>query len=255
MPASHTRLKFENRLVDEKSFNVFKYRNYYNGGGVAMGDVNGDSLPDVYLTSNQEDNKLFLNKGNFTFADVTEEAGVAGSHEWSTGACMVDLNADGRLDIYVCNSGNVQGDNRANELFLNQGNDNDGVPRFKEAAAEYGIDDKGFSTHAAFFDYDRDGDLDLYVLNNAFRALSTFDLAHNLREERDNTGGGHKFYRNENGKFIDFTQHAGIYSTVIAFGLGLSVSDMNNDGWLDIYVANDFFERDYLYIRKILIYQ
>lgn len=250
MPASHTRLKFENRLVDEKSFNVFKYRNYYNGGGVAMGDVNGDSLPDVYLTSNQEDNKLFLNKGNFTFADVTEEAGVAGSHEWSTGACMVDLNADGRLDIYVCNSGNVQGDNRANELFLNQGNDNDGVPRFKEAAAEYGIDDKGFSTHAAFFDYDRDGDLDLYVLNNAFRALSTFDLAHNLREERDNTGGGHKFYRNENGKFIDFTQHAGIYSTVIAFGLGLSVSDMNNDGWLDIYVANDFFERDYLYLNN-----
>jgi len=250
IPEAYTHLKFENRLVDEKSFNVFKYRNYYNGGGVAIGDVNNDGLPDVYLTSNQEDNKLFLNKGGFTFDDVTDEAGVAGTHNWATGASMVDLNADGRLDIYVCNSGNIKGDDRANELFINQGNDDDGVPRFKEAAAEYGIDDKGFSTHAAFFDYDRDGDLDLYVLNNAFRALSTFDLANNFRHERDNSGGGHKFYRNEGGKFIDFTAAAGVYSTVIAFGLGLCVSDVNNDGWPDIYVANDFFERDYLYLNN-----
>lgn len=250
MPESYTRLKFENRLVDEKSFNVFKYRNYYNGGGAALGDVNGDGLPEVYLTSNQEDNKLFLNKGNFQFEDVTDAAGVAGTHHWSTGVCLVDLNADGQLDIYVCNSGNVSGDNRANELFINQGNDDDGVPRFKEAAAEYGVDDKGFSTHAAFFDYDRDGDLDLYVLNNAFRALSTFDLANNLRHERDQTGGGHKFYRNDNGKFSDVTAAAGMHSTVIAFGLGISVSDMNNDGWLDLYIANDFFERDYLYLNN-----
>lgn len=250
MPAAYTHLNFENRLVDESNFNVFKYRNYYNGGGVAIGDVNNDGMADVYLTSNQEENKLFLNRGNFKFQDVTERAGVAGTHNWSTGACMVDINGDGRLDIYVCNSGNIKGDNRANELFLNQGNADNGAPTFREAAAEYGIDDKSFSTHAAFFDYDRDGDLDLYVLNNAFRALSTFDLAKNLRHERDNSGGGDRFYRNDDGKFVDVTAAAGIFSSVIAFGLGVSVSDMDNDGWCDIYVANDFFERDYLYMNN-----
>jgi hypothetical protein len=181
---------------------------------------------------------------------VTDQAGVAGAHNWSTGACMVDINGDGRLDIYVCNSGNLKGDNRANELFVNQGNKKNGVPVFKEAAAEYGIDDKGFSTHAAFFDYDRDGDLDLYVLNNAFRALSTFDLSKNLRHERDPDGGGDRLYRNDNGKFVDVSKEAGIYGSVMAFGLGVSVSDIDNDGWCDIYVANDFFERDYLYINN-----
>lgn len=250
LPENHTRLKFENKLVDEANFNVFKYRNYYNGGGVAIGDVNNDGLPDVYLTSNQQDNKLFLNQGNFKFRDVTTQAGVAGTHKWSTGACMVDINGDGRLDIYVCNSGNIQGDDRANELFINQGNGKNGVPAFKEAAAEYGVNDKGFSTHAAFFDYDRDGDLDLYVLNNAFRALSSFDLSKNLRHERDHTGGGSRFYRNDNGKFTDISEAAGIYGSVIAFGLGVSTSDIDNDGWCDIYVANDFFERDYLYINN-----
>ncbi len=250
MPESYTHLKFENKSVDETNFNVFKYRNYYNGGGVAIGDVNNDGLPDVYLTANHLDNKLFLNQGNFKFRDVTNEAGVAGIHNWSTGACMADINGDGRLDIYVCNSGNLKGDNRANELFVNQGNNKNGVPAFKEAAAEYGIDDRGFSTHAAFFDYDRDGDLDLYVLNNAFRALSTFDLSKNLRRERDPDGGGDRLYHNDNGKFVDVSAEAGIYGSVIAFGLGVSVSDIDNDGWLDIYVANDFFERDYLYMNN-----
>ncbi len=250
LPDNYTRLKFENTLVDEANFNVFKYRNYYNGGGVAIGDVNNDGLPDVYLVANQQPNKLFLNQGDFRFRDVTEQAGVAGSHNWSTGVCLVDINGDGRLDIYVCNSGNIKSDNRANELFLNQGNRKDGVPTFKEVAAEYGIDDRGFSTHAAFFDYDRDGDLDLYVLNNAFRALATFDLSKNLRYVRDSSGGGDRLYRNDNGKFTDVSAEAGIYGSVIAFGLGVSVSDINNDGWCDIYVANDFFERDYLYINN-----
>ncbi|MGH7451021.1 MAG: FG-GAP repeat domain-containing protein, partial [bacterium] len=250
LPENYAHLKFENKLVDETNFNVFKYRNYYNGGGVAIGDANNDGLPDVYLTSNQQDNKLFLNQGNFRFRDATKQAGVAGTHNWSTGVCMVDVNGDQRLDIYVCNSGNIKGDDRANELFINQGNKKNGVPIFKEAAAEYGIDDKGFSTHAAFFDYDRDGDLDLYVLNNAFRALSTFDLSKNLRHERDFSGGGSRFYRNDNGKFVDISEEAGIYGSVIAFGLGVSASDINNDGWCDIYVANDFFERDYLYINN-----
>lgn len=249
LPNDYTHLKFENTLVDEKELNVFKYRNYYNGSGVAIGDVNNDGLADVYMIANQQANKLYLNQDDFHFQDVTKQAGVAGTHNWSTGVSLVDINGDQRLDIYVCNSGNIKGDNRANELFINQGNKKNGVPYFIEAAAEYGIDNQGFSTHAAFFDYDRDGDLDLYVLNNAFRSMSTFDLKNNLRHERDPYGGD-RLFRNDNGKFVDVSDDAGIYGSVIAFGLGVSVSDINNDQWPDIYVANDFFERDYLYINN-----
>ena len=249
LPSDYTHLEFENTLVDEMDYNVFRYRNYYNGGGVAIGDVNNDGLPDVYLVANWRPNKLFLNQGDFQFRDATKKAGVAGTHNWSTGVCLVDINGDQRLDIYVCNSGNIKGDNRANELFINQGNNKNGVPVFVEAAAEYGIDDKGFSSQAAFFDYDQDGDLDLYVLNNAFRAMSSFDLSNNLRHERDPYGGD-RLYRNDNGRFVDVSDEAGIYGSVITFGLGVAVSDINNDQWLDIYVANDFFERDYLYINN-----
>ena len=249
LPSDYTRLEFENNLIDETKFNVFKYRNYYNGGGVAIGDVNNDGLPDVYLTSNQQSNKLFINEGNFQFKNITKQAKVGGTHKWSTGVSMVDINGDRLLDIYVCNSGNIKGDDRANELFINQGIGEDGIPTFKEAASDYGIDNRGFSIHAAFFDYDRDGDLDLYVLNNAFRALSTFNLENNLRNERDSFGGDY-LYRNDSGKFVDVSEEAGIYGSVIGFGLGLTVSDINNDRWPDIYVANDFFERDYLYINN-----
>ncbi len=249
LPSELTGIEFENILVNETKFNVFKYRNYYNGGGVAIGDVNNDGLPDIYLSSNQHTNELFINQGYFKFENVTRQAKVAGTHKWSTGVCMVDINGDGLLDIYVCNSGNIKGDDRANELFINQGISEKGIPTFIEAAADYGIDDRGFSTHAAFFDYDRDGDLDLYVLNNAFRPLSTFDLSNNLREERDPYGGDY-LYRNDNGKYVDVSAEAGIYGSVIGFGLGLTVSDVNNDHWSDIYVANDFFERDYLYINN-----
>ncbi len=248
-----TGIRFVNKLEVDSTFDVFRYRNYYNGGGVAIGDVNNDGLPDIYLTANQTTNKLYLNKGNFEFEDVTEQAGVGGSKFWSTGVSFADVNGDGFLDIYVCNSGNINGDDKANELFINSGNVSGagGPVAFKEAAEDYGLDDKGYSTHGAFFDYDNDGDLDLYLLNNSFIPVVDF-IKHgykNTRHERDSLGGD-KLYRNDDGTFKDVTGEAGIYSSVIGFGLGVTVGDINADGWLDIYVSNDFFERDYLYMNQ-----
>ncbi|OQD42610.1 hypothetical protein BUL40_10660 [Croceivirga radicis] len=239
-----TGISFSNELTYTNDFNVYKYRNFYNGGGVALGDINNDGLLDIYMTANQKENKLFLNKGNFTFEDITKTAKVAGNKPWSTGVTMVDINADGNLDIYVCNSGNLDGTNKQNELFINNG---DGT--FIEQAAAYGLDDKGFSTHASFFDYDKDGDLDAYILNNSYQAIGSFDLRRVERPKKDLLGGD-KLLRNDNGKFVDVSQEAGIYGSVIGFGLGVTVGDVNNDGWEDIYISNDFFERDYLYINQ-----
>jgi hypothetical protein len=243
LSAGDTGINFANELKFNEDFDVFRYRNYYNGGGVAIGDINNDGLSDVYLTANMGSNKLFLNKGNFQFEDITEKAGVAGTKIWSTGVSMVDINGDGLLDIYVCNSGDIEGGKRENELFINQGN-----LKFSEQAAAYGLDDKGFSTHAVFFDYDKDGDMDAYVLNNSFRPVSTLGYE-NIRHVRDSTGGD-KLYRNDDNVFTDVSQEAGIYGSVIGFGLGVTITDANQDSWLDIYVSNDFFERDYLYINQ-----
>lgn len=237
-------LDFINELEDNPQTNIFSYRNYYNGGGVAIGDVNNDGLNDIYLTSNQGENKLYLNKGNWQFEDITEKAGVKGAKYWSTGVTMVDVNADGWLDIYVCNSGNVQGKGTENELFINQHDDT-----FKESAEEYGLADKGLTTHAVFFDYDSDGDLDCYVLNNSFRPTESFDLDKDIRHTKSKMGGD-RLYRNDNLHFTDVTEEAGIYSSDIGFGLGVSVCDINQDGKPDIYVSNDFFENDYLYINQ-----
>ncbi|MXV53191.1 hypothetical protein GS399_19670 [Pedobacter sp. HMF7647] len=237
-------VNFINQLEDKKGANVFSYRNYYNGGGVAIGDVNNDGLNDVYLTSNQGDNQLYINKGNWQFENVTEKAGVKGDKYWSTGVTMVDINADGWLDIYVCNSGNAKGSETENELFVNQHNGT-----FKEEAEKYGLADRGLSTHAVFFDYDLDGDLDCYILNNSFRPIESFDFAQNLRDVVDELGGD-RLYRNDNGHFTNVTKNAGIYSSDIGFGLGVSVADINEDGYPDIYVSNDFFERDYLYLNQ-----
>ncbi|MFT6722805.1 MAG: hypothetical protein ACJA1V_000869, partial [Flavobacteriaceae bacterium] len=237
-------LDFENELVFSNEFNVYTYRNFYNGGGVAIGDINNDGLADIYLTANQKSNQLFLNKGNFTFENITESAGVKGNKAWSTGVSMVDINADGLLDIYVCNSGDVQGDSKQNELFINQGNNS-----FIESAEAFGLADQGFSTHASFFDYDKDGDLDVYLLNNSYQAIGSFDLRRNERPKRDVLGGD-KLLENQEGVFVDVSEKAGIYGSVIGFGLGVTVGDVNNDGWEDIYVSNDFFERDYLYINN-----
>lgn len=243
VPEEKTGIRFVNELSLSGEFDVFRYRNYYNGGGVAIGDINNDGRPDVFLTSNQGDNRLFLNKGDFTFEDITVKAGVAGTRAWSTGVAMADLNGDGLLDIYVCNSGDVKGDDKENELFINNGD-----LTFTEKAREYGLADKGFSTHAVFFDLDRDGDLDCYVLNNSFRPISTLNLR-NLRPFRDEEGGD-KLYENRDGRFIDISEKAGIYGSVIGFGLGVTVGDVNMDGWPDIYISNDFYERDYLYLNN-----
>jgi hypothetical protein len=249
MPPSYTGVRFINRVEDTPEMNVFTYRNFYNGGGVAVGDLNGDGLPEVMLTSNLHGNRLYLNKGHFQFQDITDEAGVGGKGYWATGVTTADVDGDGRLDIYVCYAGNIPGKRRANELYINQGLDKNGVPTFKEMATEYGLADEGYSTQAAFFDYDRDGKLDMFLINNSFRPVNSFGLT-NIRNVRDPLGGHKLFHNDGNGHFTDVSAKAGIFGSEIAFGLGLVVSDVNRDGWPDIYVSNDFFERDYLYINN-----
>ena len=248
LPATYTNISFQNTLTDTEELNVFKYRNYYDGGGVGLGDFNQDGWLDIYLTANQTENKLYLNKGNFWFEDITRSAGVAGRRKWSTGVSIADVNGDGLLDIYVCNSGDVKGDSKANELFINLGNQADGTPRFEDQAARYGLADTGYSTHASFFDYDHDGDLDVYLMNNTSRPISSF-TDRQIREERHETGGD-KLFRNDEGRFVDVSEEAGIWGSEIGFGLAVTVGDVNNDGWQDVYISNDFFERDYLYINQ-----
>ncbi|MGF1558510.1 MAG: VCBS repeat-containing protein [Flavobacteriaceae bacterium] len=241
---STTGIFFKNELDYDEEFNPYIYRNFYNGGGVAIGDINNDGLEDIYFTGNMVDNKLYLNLGNWKFKDITELAGVACSNVWSSGATFADINNDGLLDLYVCKAGKPEGDNRHNELFINNGD-----LTFTESSKEFGLDIEGLSVHSAFFDYDKDGDLDVYILNNSLRSIGGFDLVKDLRMIPDEGGNGNKFLRNDNGKFIDITEEAGIYSSKIGFGLGITLGDFNNDNWTDIFVSNDFFERDYLYIN------
>ncbi len=245
LPTSHTGIDFQNTLTNSEEFNIFNYRNFYNGGGVAIGDINNDNLPDLYMIANQGPNKLYLNKGDFKFEDVTDQVGVAGSKSWSTGVTFADVNGDGLLDLYVCNAGRSA--ERSNELFINQGKDANGLPIFRESAKEYGLAEEGYSIHAAFFDYDRDGDLDMFLLNNSFTPVGQLAYA-NLRARRDKDGG-QKLFRNDGGHFTDVSDAAGIYGSVIGFGLGITIGDVNNDNWLDIYISNDFYEHDYLYIN------
>ena len=252
MSADSTGISFINHVKNEKEFNIFRYRNFYNGAGVGIGDINNDGLPDVYLTSNMGKNKLYLNQGDFKFEDISKSSGTQGDRSWSTGVTMVDINNDGLLDIYVSNAGNIEGDDRRNELFINNGD-----LTFTEAASEYNLDEDGFTTHAAFFDYDLDGDLDVYILNNSFIPVSSLGY-NNKRELRGKDwdlpevfkGGGDKLLRNDDGKFTDVSEEAGIFGSLIGFGLGVTLGDVNNDMLPDIYVSNDFYERDYLYINN-----
>lgn len=248
-----TGVDFINKVENQKNFNIFKYRNFYNGGGVAIGDINNDGLQDIYLTGNMEPNKLYLNKGNMKFEDISESAGVLGNKPWSTGVVMVDINNDGLLDIYVCNAGNMEGNNHDNDLYINNGD-----LTFTEKAEEYNLAKTGFTTHASFFDYDKDGDLDAYILNNSNIPVSSLGYAEQ-REVRAQDwegvpdifkGVGDMLLRNDDGKFVNVSEEAGIYGSLIGFGLGVLVTDFNGDLYPDIYVSNDFYERDYLYINQ-----
>ena len=253
LDAKETGIDFLNKVKNQKDFNIFKYRNFYNGGGVAIGDINNDGLADVYLTGNMVANKLYLNKGNLTFEDISVSAGIEGNKPWSTGVVMVDINQDGLLDIYVSNAGNLKGNNHDNDLYINNGD-----LTFTEKASDFNLAKTGFSTHASFFDYDKDGDLDAYILNNSNIPVSSLGYA----EQRDKRaqdwenvpqifrGVGDMLLRNDNGKFVDVSEEAGIYGSLIGFGLGVMVTDMNGDFYPDIYVSNDFYERDYLYLNN-----
>ncbi len=236
-------INFRNDLSYTEQVNPYTFRNFYNGAGVALGDINNDGLLDIFFAGNQTSNKLYLNMGDLKFKDITQEAGLATTDIWSTGVSMVDINNDGLLDIFVCKSGPPGGENRHNELFINKG-----YSTFSEQSEAYGIADSGLSQHAVFFDYDKDGDLDMYLLSNSGRSVGIYDLRLGQRDQRD-PDGGNKLYRNEGDHFTDVSEAAGIYGSSIGYGLGVTVADLNGDSWPDLYVSNDFFERDYLYLN------
>ena len=241
--SDHTGISFQNTLSYTEDFNPYTYRNFFNGGGVALGDINNDGLIDIYFTGNIVDNALYLNKGNWQFDDITDFAGVSCKDNWSTGATFVDINQDGLLDLYVTKSGKPGGENRHNELFINNGD-----LTFKESSSEYGLDIEGLSVHAAFFDYDGDLDLDAYVLNNSIRSVGSYDLIEGQRNIPSQDGN--QLLENRNNKFENVSSDKGIFSSNIGFGLGITLSDFNGDLWPDLFISNDFFEKDYLYLNN-----
>jgi len=241
--SNDTNVEFKNVVEDKEGFNIIDYLYFYNGGGVSIGDIDNDGLPDLYFTSNQSKNRLYLNKGGFEFEDITSKANVGGDpDEWSTGANMADVNGDGYLDIYVCQVDYLSKEGH-NLLYINDGN-----TMFTEKSEQYNLDFRGTSTQAAFLDYDRDGDLDLYLMNHSIHSKDSFKKSSYRKVDASKVGD--KLYRNNDGFFEDVTIEAGIYSSALGYGLGLAVSDINKDGWPDIYVGNDFHEDDYLYINN-----
>lgn len=241
--SSRSGVKFKNVIIENASQNALTYENLFNGGGVAVGDINNDGLDDIYFISNMQLNKLYLNQGNLKFQDITQAAGVAGRAGWKSGTSMVDINGDGLLDIYVCYSGKTNAENRRNQFFINQGN-----LTFIDKAAEMGLDDPSYTTQVSFFDYDRDGDLDAFLLATNVKVIR--DLEYSAARKEKHPFAGDKLFRNDDGRFVEVTEQAGILSNALGFGLGVAVSDVNKDGWLDIYVSNDYAEPDYLYINN-----
>ena len=256
LPSDATGIHFQNTLRETEDFNVMKYGYFYNGGGVAVGDVNNDGLPDIYFTGNLVASRLYLNQGDWTFREVAEEAGVAAAGLWNTGVTMADVNGDGQLDIYVCRSAAADPSRRKNLLFINTTTPSSGEGarggevQFTEQAEAYGLADPGYSTQASFFDYDRDGDLDLYLLNHSTQEYAGFNKLTASHKQRTNPLLGDKLYRNDGKRFTDVSKEAGIIQNVLGFGLGVAVSDVNTDGWYDIYVTNDYNEEDYLYLNQ-----
>jgi hypothetical protein len=249
----NTGIDFSNTVTDTKDFNIFTFRNFYNGGGAAIGDINNDGLADVFFTANMGSNKLYLNKGDFKFDDISKKAGFKNKDQWSTGVVMVDINNDGWLDIFVSNSGHINdGVSRENQLFINNHD-----LTFTESAKAYGLANNGYTTQVAFFDYDMDGDLDCFIVNNSPIPVNTLNYANQRDLPAENwpikdflKGGGDHLLRNDNGKFVEVTHTSGIHGSLISFGLGVTIGDVNGDHYPDVYVSNDFFERDYLYINQ-----
>ena len=243
LPNNETGINFSNNIKESPTLNIISYEYFYNGGGVGLGDFNNDGLIDIYFSGNMQAGRLYLNQGNWKFEDITAKAGVGGKMGWKTGVSIADVNGDGWQDIYVCYSGPLDREQRTNQLFINNGN-----LTFTEKAAQMGVADSGYSTQAVFFDYDRDNDLDLFVINHNNKNLRNFDAS--FVKKMVDPDAGDRLYRNDNNIFTDVTIAAGIISNPLGYGLGVSVSDLNNDGWPDLYVTNDYVEEDYLYINN-----
>jgi hypothetical protein len=247
VPPDHSGLDFVNTVEEKDSINILTVQYMYHGGAVAIGDFNNDDLSDIFFSGNMVPNRMYLNRGNLKFEDVSEKTGIGAAGKWNSGVALADINGDGFLDIYVCATINDDSTKRANTLFISQGVNNEGIPTFKDEASQYGVDDKGYSQNAAFFDYDKDGDLDLYVLTN----LESDKIPSNYRPRiMDGSAlNNDRLYRNNgNGTFKDVTIEAGIL--IEGYGLGLGIADINDDGWPDIYIGNDYVSNDILYINN-----
>ncbi len=248
VPSQTSGIDFNNKLSSSKDLNILNYLYFYNGAGVAAADLNNDGLIDLYFAANQDSDKLYMNQGNLRFKEVSAEAGISQEKFWSTGVSIVDINNDGLLDIYVCEVGDYKVLKGYNKLYINKGVNQAGIPQFTEEAAKYNLDFRGMSTQAAFLDYDLDGDLDMYLMNHSVHPNSSYGIGA-TRNERDSISGD-RLYNNNNGYFTDVSGESGIFSSKIGYGLGLAVGDLNNDSYPDIYIGNDFFENDYLYINQ-----